>query len=61
VVDDRCDGAVGGGYGGVDDIDAVFVGEGCVGAFPGGDAAATTTKGNLCVGCPEGAEAWVGG
>jgi hypothetical protein len=57
VVDNRCDRAVGGGYGRVDDVDAVLVGEGRVGAFPGGDAAAAATEGDLSVCGPEGAEA----
>lgn len=59
MVDDGRDGAVGGCYGGVDDVDAIFVGEGGVAAFPGGDAAAAAAEGDLCLRGPEGAEAWV--
>lgn len=59
MVDDGRDAAVSGGDGRVDDVDAVFVGEGRVGAFPGGDAAAAASEGDLRVSGPEGAEAWV--
>lgn len=60
MVDDGRDAAVGGCYGRVHDVDAVFVGEGRVAAFPGGDAAAAAAEGDLSEGGPEGAEAWVG-
>jgi hypothetical protein len=60
VVDDGRDGAVDGCYGGVDDVDAIFVGEGRVAAFPGADAAAAAAEGDLSVHDPEGAEALVG-
>ncbi len=57
VVYDGRDRAVGGGDGGVDDVDAVFVGVGRVAAFPGCDAAAAAAQGDLRVCGPEGAEA----
>lgn len=58
VVDYRGDAAVGSGDGRVDDVGAVFVGEGGVDAFPGRDAAAAAAEGDLDVCCPESAEAW---
>ncbi len=60
VGDDGRDAAVGGRDGRVDDVDAVLVGERCVGAFPGRDAAAAAAEGDLGVRGPEGAEAWAG-
>ena len=50
-------GGVGLLHGGVDDVDAEFVGVGGVGAFPGGDAAAARAQRDQAVVDPAGAEA----
>lgn len=52
-----CDGAVGGEEGGGVDVDSVAVYEGCVGAFPGCDAAAAAAEEEGGVLDPEGSEA----
>lgn len=46
-LDGGCDGRVGRLDGGVDNVDAVVIDEGGVGAFPGGDATAAVAKKQL--------------
>lgn len=42
--DSRGDSGIGGAYTRVDDVDAIFVDEGCVGSFPGCDSAAAVAE-----------------
>lgn len=59
ALDLRGDGGVCGAHGRVHDVDAVFVGEGCVGALPGCDAAAAGAEeesAGLEPGCAEAVE-----